>query len=112
MTPDEMIEKMARAIMKLGCGYHFGNEQVLCCDPRVGDEKDCFDEPLLRDPRHCDCMLSARAALAAILPVLRDDIARAGDDHDYQGDGELYVAARICKAIRARFDQIAKEIEG
>lgn len=108
MTTDEMIEMTARAIMKLGCGYHFGGEQVLCCDPRVGDEKDAYGDPLLRDKSQCDCMLSARAALAAILLVMREDIERAHRTVQY--DPAPYTKGKA--AIRARFNQIMEGVGG
>lgn len=110
MTTDEMIEVMARAIREKDSWRNWRGESSF--------------------------QNMARAALAAILPVLREEMLPEASPSDeaideafkavsykYFGDYALsegqwdavwtmHGAAWRVKSIRARFDQIAKEIEG
>ena len=100
MDSDEMIETMARAIYEENDPWH-----------KVWPWADLQSDQASVDQYR----RIARAALAAILPDLRDVAVKDVETWFPCGtiEQERYSSGEALReSIRARFDQIAKEIEG
>lgn len=99
MTTEEMIEKMARALW------------VSECDPRHWDGTTGARWAAYVEEQKPLYLERARKVLAEFLPVLRDG---CGVDREVAGEWDDFNAGWNCAVNfnRARFDAIAKEIEG
>lgn len=113
MTTDEMIEVMARVIAR-GLGDEYANafknkERWVAKRGMSGGRFRDINEPFRSDYDN-----AARAALAAILPVLREEVAGERRDREVAGEWDDFNAG--CNSaladIRTRFNEIAKEIDG
>lgn len=61
INKDAMIEAVARLSMESHiCGLTLNGEHVLCCDPRLKNERGAYGEELWVRPECCDCLTAGK----------------------------------------------------